>query len=67
MKKLILVLLSVSILQGCIYQKASKVDIQKAIKFCGSVDKIWDITINFVGNEYITCTDYAIIGTDSVD
>lgn len=57
MKKLI-ILLSVLSLSGCFYQKTSKIDIQKAIYFCGSVDNIWDVSVYFSGDEVITCTDY---------
>lgn len=57
MKKLILVLLSITMLQGCFYQVASNIDIKKAIKFCGGVDKVQEIEVWVTGEEKVICSD----------
>lgn len=64
MNKLFLIVVSVVALQGCFHQNTSKIDIKKAVEFCGSVDKVWEIQVNFLGGEYITCTDYSTVFGD---
>ena len=49
-----LILLTLS-LSGCIYQKASSVDIEKAISFCSSRGGITNLFIHISGDEVVIC------------
>jgi len=44
-------------LSGCFYQTVNNNDIQTAIKVCGSLNNIVEISANFVGDERVMCTD----------
>lgn len=65
MKK-VLILTSVLLLNGCFYQVANNIDIKKAVKFCGGVDKIEEIEVWFGGAEYIRCTNTETTTTSKV-
>jgi hypothetical protein len=64
-KSLVVILGCVS-LSGCFYQNTNKIDIQKAIKFCGSVGGIYEIKAWWDGKERIKCTDFTSTKTEEV-
>ena len=53
--KLILILLSTTLLQGCIWQTTSVVDIEKAIDYCKDKGGLHEIEVFFSSSEYATC------------
>lgn len=57
--KTIIVLLAVVLLSGCFYQTVDSRDIRNAIKFCGSVEEVAEISADFLGGEMVLCFDNA--------
>ena len=53
MKNLI-VILSIA-LSGCMYQSVNYSDIEAATVVCGGVDKIAELSANFLGDESVVC------------
>ena len=51
-KNLVVILGCVS-LSGCFYQTANQMDIKKAVRFCGSVEEVYEISVRFDGSEKI--------------
>lgn len=48
-------ILSVVLLQGCLYQTVDSFDIYKATQYCGSIEKVVKISSNVFGEEWATC------------
>lgn len=53
--KYLIALIAAVMLSGC-HQMASNIDIQRAAKACGGVDKVVEIMLIFSGREIVTCT-----------
>jgi O-acetyl-ADP-ribose deacetylase (regulator of RNase III) len=57
MEKILTVLLSTTVLQGCFFQVTSASDIKAAMEYCknnGGVDRI---IVKYSGDEYAECND----------
>lgn len=44
-------------LSGCAYQSVNNNDIQTAIKVCGSLDNVVEVSALFQGSERVVCSD----------
>jgi hypothetical protein len=66
MIKSLVVVLGCASLSGCFYQNTNKIHIQKAIKFCGSVEDIYEIQVRASGSELIKCTGFTSELTNEV-
>lgn len=56
MKYIFALILAIN-LTGCMYQTVSNNDITSSILICGSVDNIYEISANFIGEESVRCTN----------
>lgn len=52
-----LVFIPAILLSGCFYQSVDQYDIQRAIAYCGSIDKIVSIDSDVTGGEAAKCVD----------
>lgn len=57
MKTKVLLALATLLLQGCFYQKTSMEDINKAQEYCKDGGGLYEIKVDFAGNEYAYCVD----------
>lgn len=55
MGRLILVVAMTVALSGCFYQTVNQYDIERAVKICGSIENIVDITSRMDGLESVIC------------
>lgn len=55
--KFLVVILSCVMLSGCFYQTVNQYDIRRAIKLCGSIENVVEISSYATGAETATCFD----------
>jgi hypothetical protein len=53
--KLLIILLTTTLLSGCFWQTANHSDLQKAAYFCKGIENVQEIEIKANGNEYVIC------------
>lgn len=56
MKLILIPILSMS-LSGCLYQTVNKNDLDTAIKACGGLENVSEVTSSWIGNETVICTN----------
>ena len=62
--KLILIPIFTVLLTGCFYQTVNKNDLDTAIKGCGGLESVSEVTSNWMGNETVVCTNRRVIYLD---
>ena len=55
--KLIVIMILPVMLTGCFFQTVNQYDIVAAIKACGGIEKVAEISVWGLGREVVTCTD----------
>jgi len=55
--KLLIILITSTLLSGCFWQTANHSDLQKAAYFCKGIENVESIQINSNGDEKVLCLD----------
>jgi hypothetical protein len=55
--KLLIVLLTSTLLSGCFWQTANHSDLQKAAYFCKGIENVEYLSVRFEGTEKVKCLD----------
>lgn len=64
--KLLIVLLTSTLLSGCFWQTANHSDLQKAAYFCKGIENVESITVALEGSEKIKCLDGTVEFADNI-